>query len=150
VTATLASLASGLGSGGLMADADGDLLGTTAGGGVFALGTVLELVKIWTGYVRASSRTWTRHFLIGGPVSANSGQLARDRNRRRGFGYPSSKHERPNLDLGDERQHPGRRWPRQSQSWAKLASRRADLMHAKTPILLGHMQRIWLSEAVAI
>jgi hypothetical protein len=50
MTATLTTLVSGLGVGGLMADADGDLFGTTAGGGVFGLGTVFKLVKTPTGY----------------------------------------------------------------------------------------------------
>ena len=32
-------------------------------------------------------------------------ELARHRNRRRRFRHPSSKHQRPSLDLGDERKH---------------------------------------------
>ncbi len=55
-------------------------------------------------------------------------ELACDRNRRfqrrRSFRHPVSKRERPSLDLGNEREQPGRRRARQPQSRAELASSR--------------------------
>ena len=70
MTATLTTLVSGVGDG-LMADADGDLFGTTAGGGVFGLGTVFELVKTSTGY--ASTPTVLASFDgVDGGVSEGS------------------------------------------------------------------------------
>jgi hypothetical protein len=48
-------------------------------------------------------------------------ELARHRNRRRWFRHPSSKHERPNLDLEDERDKHSPRRPCQHQSRAELA-----------------------------
>jgi hypothetical protein len=64
----------------------------------------------------------------GGPISANPrDDLARYRNRRRRFGHPASKHERPNLDLGDERKRDHRRRAHKRQSRIELACDRADL-----------------------
>ena len=53
MSATLTTLVSsndGRVEGSLLVDSRGDLFGTTAGGGVFGLGTVFELVKTSTGY----------------------------------------------------------------------------------------------------
>ncbi len=63
-------------------------------------------------------------------------ELARDWNRRRGFGYPSAKRQRPNLDLGDERKHDRRRRPRQPQSRGELARGQPDLsLETKRPLV---------------
>ena len=65
----------------------------------------------------------------GGPVSPDPGPTWHAiRNRRRQFRHPVSKHQRPNLDLGHERDPSDRRRARQSQSWAELEGHRAHLI----------------------
>ena len=44
--------------GGLIADANGDLFGTTAGGGADGAGTVFEIAKTATGYA-STPTTWS-------------------------------------------------------------------------------------------
>jgi hypothetical protein len=54
-------------------------------------------------------------------------ELARHRNRRRRFRHSFSEHERPNLDLGDERKPPGRRRRGQRQWRPELEGNQVNL-----------------------
>jgi hypothetical protein len=67
------------------------------------------------------------------PRRQSRDELARDRNGRRRLRHPSAKHQRPSLDLGDERIHHRRRRTRQPQSRAELACDRAELIRSRTP-----------------
>src|SRR5882724_9094361 len=68
VLTTLASVngSNGYGLAGLIADPNGDLFGTTAGGGAFGFGTVFEIVKTASGYASAPTTLVSFNFTNGG------------------------------------------------------------------------------------
>jgi hypothetical protein len=77
---------------------------------------------------RCRSGKWTGTLgSAAGGQRPSRAELACHRDRRRRFRHPFSKHQWPNLDLGDGREYSDRRRGGQRQSRAELASGRLDL-----------------------
>ena len=138
--------------GSLIADTDGDLFGTTSGGGADGQGTVFEITG--SGFVPAPPTTVTSDIVWqntsgqasiwdmngstlvgGGPVSPNPGPSwteigAGDFQPRRPFRHLVAEREHgPSLDLGDEREQLDRRRARDTQSRTELESHRDRRFH---------------------
>jgi uncharacterized repeat protein (TIGR03803 family) len=138
--------------GSLIADTDGDLFGTTSGGGADGQGTVFEITG--SGFVPAPPTTVTSDIVWqntsgqasiwdmngstlvgGGPVSPNPGPSwteigAGDFQPRRPFRHLVAEREHgPSLDLGDEREQLDRRRARDTQSRTELESHRERRFH---------------------